>query len=70
MKTELTQLGKREKQVLALAALGLKTNIIAKQLSISEDTVRFHLKKINQKLNSRNRTHAVAIAIKSGIITI
>lgn len=58
----------RETQVLACAAQGLGNGDIAAQLAISDDTVKGHMRSIMTKLNARNRTHAVSIALQRGII--
>jgi DNA-binding NarL/FixJ family response regulator len=42
--------------------------IIADRLSISEDTVKAHMKNILSKLSANDRTHAVTIAIRRGIL--
>ncbi|TQF66202.1 response regulator transcription factor [Pseudoalteromonas luteoviolacea] len=64
------KISSREKQVLELSASGFETKEIAKTLNISENTVLFHFKKIKKKLNSTNRTHAVALAICHNHLTI
>jgi DNA-binding NarL/FixJ family response regulator len=56
---ETEQLTPREEEVLGLLAKGYITKEIADQLSISFDTVRFHLKHIYQKLHVRSRTEAL-----------
>ena len=53
-------LSTREEEVLDLLARGLPNAEIAVELSVSENTVRFHLKNIYEKLNVTNRTEAVA----------
>jgi DNA-binding NarL/FixJ family response regulator len=57
--SEAPHLTAREEQVLALLAQGYLTKEIADQLSISFDTVRFHLKHVYQKLHVRSRAEAV-----------
>ena len=54
------QLSTREEEVLDLLARGLPNAEIAAELNVSENTVRFHLKNIYEKLNVTNRTEAVA----------
>jgi DNA-binding NarL/FixJ family response regulator len=49
----------REEEILGLLARGFVTKEIAEQLSVSVDTVRFHLKNIYAKLHVRSRTEAV-----------
>jgi DNA-binding NarL/FixJ family response regulator len=58
----------REVSILALAANGNANKQIAWQLSITEDTVKAHLKNIFLKLNASDRTHAVTVARKRGIL--
>ena len=58
----------REIDVLRLIAGGNANKLIADQLSISEDTVKGHVKNILSKLGASDRTHAVTIALKRGII--
>lgn len=53
-------LSTREEEVLDLLARGLPNAEIAANLNVSENTVRFHLKNIYEKLNVANRTEAVA----------
>lgn len=62
---DLTQ---REVQLLQLVAEGHSNRALAQKLSISENTVKYHLKKILQKLGAQNRTEAVAYAISAGLI--
>ena len=58
----------REIDVLRLIAVGNANKLIADQLSITEDTVKGHVKNILSKLSASDRTHAVTIALKRGII--
>lgn len=60
----------REIDCLRLAALGRTTSQIGKDLNISENTVEFHLKKVNRKLGSGSKLRAVAIAVSAGLIHI
>lgn len=62
---ELTQ---REVELLQLVAKGLTNRALAQQLCISENTVKYHIRKILQKLNAQNRTEAVAYAMRAGLI--
>jgi two-component system NarL family response regulator len=62
------ELSHREAQVLQCLARGLSNKIIAHQLHIMEGTVKAHMKSILSKLGARDRTHAVAIAVKRGIV--
>jgi DNA-binding NarL/FixJ family response regulator len=58
----------REIEVLRLVAGGNANKLIADQLSITEETVKFHVKNILSKLGASDRTQAVTIALKRGII--
>jgi DNA-binding NarL/FixJ family response regulator len=61
-------LSERELEVLHLIASGNANKEIAAQLSIGEDTVKRHVSNILAKLNANDRTHAVTIGLKRGII--
>lgn len=63
-------LSRREHQVLQLIADGLENQSIADILYVSVETVRTHVKSILRKLSSRDRTHAVAVAFRSGVLVI
>jgi DNA-binding NarL/FixJ family response regulator len=58
----------REIEVLRLIAAGNANKLIADQLSIAEETVKGHVKNILSKLGANDRTHAVTIGLKRGII--
>jgi DNA-binding NarL/FixJ family response regulator len=58
----------REKDVLERVAGGNRNREIAALLFISEDTVKVHVKHIMEKLGASDRTDAVAIAVRRGII--
>jgi len=58
----------REIEVLRLVAAGNANKVIADQLSIAEETVKGHVKNILSKLSANDRTHAVTIGLKRGII--
>jgi DNA-binding NarL/FixJ family response regulator len=58
----------REIDVLRLIATGLANKIVADKLDITEETVKGHVKNILSKLGANDRTHAVTIALKRGII--
>ena len=64
------QLTSREIEVLRLIAAGNANKLVASELSITEETVKGHVKNILSKLGANDRTHAVTIAIKRGIIEI
>jgi two-component system NarL family response regulator len=61
-------LSARELDVLQSVAAGNANKLVAAELGISEETVKAHMKNILAKLGARDRTHAVTIAIKRGII--
>ncbi len=58
----------REKQVLRLVAEGATNRDIAAQLNVTENTVKYHLKNILEKLHLRNRAQAVAYAMQTGLL--
>jgi DNA-binding NarL/FixJ family response regulator len=58
----------REVQVLQRVAAGKSNKLIAAELDISEGTVKTHMKSILPKLDASDRTHAVMIALKRGIL--
>ena len=62
------QLTARELDILKLIAKGNANKEIAAQLSIREDTVKGHVGNILEKLGANDRTHAVTIGLKRGII--
>jgi DNA-binding NarL/FixJ family response regulator len=63
-------LTQREIEVLQQVATGKANKIIAESLSLSEETVKAHMKNILAKLDANDRTHAVTIGLKRGIIEI
>ena len=64
------QLTARELEVLRLIRDGYRNKEIADQLSIAETTVNFHIKNLVDKLGAKDRTHAVTIAVRRGLIPI
>jgi DNA-binding NarL/FixJ family response regulator len=58
----------RELDVLRRVAAGNSNRRVADQLGVSEETVKSHMKNCMNKLSARDRTHAVTIALKRGII--
>ena len=64
------QLTEREIQVLREVAAGNANKMVAQRLHVSEETVKAHMKSILSKLGANDRTHAVTIAVKRGIIEI
>jgi DNA-binding NarL/FixJ family response regulator len=63
-----TVLSQREREVLRLVADGLPTKQIARTLSITERTVKFHVSSIFHKLGADNRAQAVALAAQRGLL--
>jgi DNA-binding NarL/FixJ family response regulator len=61
-------LSQREVDVLQLAATGNSNKRIAHALGLSEETVKTHMKSILAKLRVTDRTHAVAVAARRGIL--
>ena len=61
-------LTRREIEVLQLIASGNPNKLVADKLSVSEDTIKMHVKSILSKLGANDRTHAVTIALKRGIM--
>jgi DNA-binding NarL/FixJ family response regulator len=60
----------RELEVLRAVGAGYSNKQIARQLTVSEGTVKSHMKSILPKLNARDRTHAVMIAVKRGMLDV
>jgi RNA polymerase sigma factor (sigma-70 family) len=65
-----TQLSPREKEILQLLADGFRNREIARELGISENTVRNHIFNLLEKLGTTHRTEAVAMAIQQGLVQI
>lgn len=63
-------LTERERQVLDLLAEGLSNKRIAERLGISDQTAKFHIASITGKLGAHNRTEAVRLAARRGLITL
>jgi len=63
-------LTEREIQVLRAVAAGNANKMVAQRLDVSEETVKAHMKNILSKLGANDRTHAVTIALKRGIIEV
>ena len=62
-------LSARELDVLDLVASGYSDNEIAVRIGVSAATVNTHLRHVYAKLRARNRAHAVAIALRRGLLT-
>jgi DNA-binding NarL/FixJ family response regulator len=60
----------REHEVLELVGQGLSNKLIARQLQISEHTVKFHVSSISNKLGASSRTDAVRRGLRHGLITL
>jgi DNA-binding NarL/FixJ family response regulator len=58
----------RERQVLRLVADGLANKQIARELAVSERTVKFHVASLFRKLGADNRAQAVALAVQRGLL--
>lgn len=60
-------LTEREREVLALLARGLSNSQIARELYVSTDTVKTHVRKVFSKLDVSNRTQAALLAAREGL---
>lgn len=60
----------RELEVLELIRDGYRNKQIADQLAIAETTVNFHIKNLVEKLGANDRTHAVTIALRRGLLQV
>lgn len=58
----------REIEVLSAIAAGNSNKLVSSHLGINEETVKWHVKSILAKLGARDRTHAVTLSLKRGII--
>jgi DNA-binding NarL/FixJ family response regulator len=63
-----TSLTPREIQVLTLVAAGNSNKLIASKLQINEETAKTHMKSILAKLDANDRTHAVILGLRRGVI--
>jgi DNA-binding NarL/FixJ family response regulator len=61
-------LTRRQKQILQLFADGHSTERAARALGVSPETIRTHAKAVLARLSARDRAHAVAIALRGGMI--
>lgn len=66
--SRLEQLTRRECDVLALVAKGHSNRGVAQALGIAEETVKSYLSNVLQKLQASDRTHAVVIALRRGLL--
>jgi DNA-binding NarL/FixJ family response regulator len=61
-------LTKRQREILQLLADGESTGVAARQLGLSEETVKTHMKNTLARLDAKNRSHAVAIGLRESLI--
>ena len=61
-------LSQREREILSLVASGLSNKEIARHLSLSLSTVKFHVSNVIAKLGAASRTEATAVALQHGLI--
>ncbi|RWC40007.1 helix-turn-helix transcriptional regulator [Mesorhizobium sp.] len=69
-RTERPALSPRESEVLALLAEGAPNKVIARRLNFSVHTAKFHVAAILIKLGAANRTDAIAIAMRQGLVLV
>ncbi|HUB99562.1 MAG TPA: response regulator transcription factor [Solirubrobacterales bacterium] len=62
------KLTQRQRQILQLLANGESTTVAARELDLSEETVKTHMKNALARLGARNRSHAIAIAMRECLI--
>ena len=62
------KLTQRQREILQLLANGESTTVAARELDLSEETVKTHTKHALARLGAKNRTHAVAIAVRECLI--
>lgn len=65
-----TALTARERQVAELLVEGASNKVIARRLDISVHTAKFHVAAVLEKLGARNRSDAVAIALRDGLVAL
>jgi DNA-binding NarL/FixJ family response regulator len=63
-------LTQREQEVIALMARGLGNKLIAAELGVTENTVKFHVNSIFEKLDASSRTEAVVRAVQLGLVLV
>lgn len=63
------KLTEREHEVLSAMAEGMNNGAIARHLTISEETVKTHVKAVLRKLGASDRTQAVSLALRAGIVS-
>lgn len=62
------KLTRRQREILQLLANGESTTVAARELDLGEETVKTHTKNALARLGAKNRTHAVAIALRECLI--
>lgn len=62
------KLTRRQREILQLLADGESTSVAARELDLSEETVKTHTRNAVMRLSARNRAHAVAIALRESLI--
>jgi two-component system, NarL family, response regulator len=62
------KLTRRQREILQLLADGESTTVAARELDLSEETVKTHMRNALARLGARNRSHAVAIALRKALI--
>jgi DNA-binding NarL/FixJ family response regulator len=62
------KLTRRQRQILQLLANGESTTVAARELDLSEETIKTHMKNAMARLGARNRSHAIAIAMRECLI--
>jgi DNA-binding NarL/FixJ family response regulator len=62
------KLTRRQRQIMQLLANGESTTVAARELDLGEETIKTHTKNALARLGARNRTHAVAIALRECLI--
>jgi DNA-binding CsgD family transcriptional regulator len=67
--TTLLRLTDREQEVLELMSYGGTNYEIAVELGVGEETIKEHAQRIFRKMNARNRSHAVALGFREGVIS-
>ncbi|WP_433755750.1 LuxR C-terminal-related transcriptional regulator [Nocardia sp. CA-135398] len=65
---ELSLLNRREREVLALVAMGKRNKAIATELGVAESTVKFHVAGVLKKLEVSSRGEAAAIGMRAGLV--
>lgn len=63
-----SKLTRRQRQIMQLLADGHSTAFAGRELGVSEETVKTHLKKAMARLGAKNRTHAVAVALRESLV--